>query len=125
MAESLAWFKSAMSKAGYAEAAEPSQRAETPRRTAPPMLAPFLPDYAAFCSGYYRSCEGCPEYQRGRAMFCALWNRTYPEKAVELPFDMRAFLRAAERGQAAAYLRECEQRGARMAKNATEFQKRR
>ena len=33
------------------------------------------PDYAAFCSSYWRGCFECPDYLAGKLRFCARYNR--------------------------------------------------
>ena len=109
MGEALSLFRQAMRNTGRAAESGRTRGENVPERIPPPpMLAPFVPDYAAFCPGYYRSCETCPDYLREETLFCARWNRTYPENAVELPFDMEEFLKAAEEGREKAYLWECE-----------------
>ncbi len=109
MGEVLSLFKAAMQKTGYPDASGRSQDGTAPRvKPPPPMLAPSVPDYAAFCPGYYQRCEACPDYRKNETMFCARWNRTYPENAVELPFDMEEFLKAAEEGREKEYLWKCE-----------------
>jgi len=111
MGEALALFQKAMRQGETEEKAVLPQAEIVPHKApAPPMLAAFLPDYAAFCPGYFRQCFRCPEFLPGKTLFCARWNRTFPDKAVELPFDMQEFLRAAERGEERAYLSKCVQR---------------
>ena len=45
----------------------------------PPMIAQDMPDYHAFCSGYYQHCEHCPHYvNSGTGLFCSMWEAVYP-----------------------------------------------
>lgn len=45
----------------------------------PPMIDQDMPDYSAFCSGYYQHCEYCPHYvNTGTGLFCSMWEAVYP-----------------------------------------------
>ena len=34
----------------------------------------IVPDYAAWCSGWWQDCFTCPEYMANKIMFCRKWN---------------------------------------------------
>lgn len=45
----------------------------------PPMIAPDMPDWKAFCSGWYRDCFHCPYYDANpNSSPCALWEEAFP-----------------------------------------------
>ena len=47
----------------------------------PPMIAPGMPDYAAFCAGYWRECDHCPHYvNTDTGLFCSMWEAVFPGK---------------------------------------------
>ena len=53
----------------------------------PPMIAPGMPDYDQFCTGYTsRSCEHCPHYvNSGTGLFCSMWEAVYPGRVTWYP----------------------------------------
>ena len=52
----------------------------------PPMIAPGMPDYAAFCGGYWRECDHCPHYvNSGTGLFCSMWEAVYPGRVTWYP----------------------------------------
>lgn len=55
----------------------------------PPMIAPGMPDYDQFCTGYTaRSCEHCPHYvNSGTGLFCQMWEEVYPGRVTWYPID--------------------------------------
>ena len=47
-------------------------------------------NYAAFCAGYWRQCEGCAFYQRDNVFFCGKWNAVfYDSPVVEVVSGLR------------------------------------
>lgn len=36
-----------------------------------------VPDYAAWCAGYFQGCFACPDFLRDKVRFCRKWNRTF------------------------------------------------
>ena len=56
----------------------------------PPRLAGGGANYAAFCAGYWRQCEGCAFYQRDNVFFCGKWNAVfYDSPVVEVVSGLR------------------------------------
>lgn len=44
-----------------------------------PMIAPDMPDWKSFCSGWYRDCFHCPYYDANpNSSPCALWEEAFP-----------------------------------------------
>ena len=39
-----------------------------------------VPDYAVFCSDWWKGCFTCSEYMAGKVRFCRKWNRIFGEK---------------------------------------------
>lgn len=60
------------------------QCAESVRRNEPkdvPMIAHGMPDYHAFCTGYWQECDRCSHYvSKGTGFFCTAWEKAYPGK---------------------------------------------
>lgn len=49
----------------------------------PPMIAQDMPDYYAFCSGYFDLCDHCPHYvNSGTGLFCSMWEAVYPGRVM-------------------------------------------
>lgn len=49
----------------------------------PPMIAQDMPDYYAFCSGYFELCDHCPHYvNSGTGLFCSMWEAVYPGRVM-------------------------------------------
>jgi hypothetical protein len=51
---------------------------------APGPVASAAPDYATFCSDYWRGCFQCPDYLPGPLQFCAKYNRQHAEASEAL-----------------------------------------
>ena len=47
----------------------------------PPMIAPDMPDWSAFCVGWWRDCFHCPYYDGNpNGSPCTLWEAAFPGK---------------------------------------------